>query len=318
MKIYLRPAAINDVPVLKHWDSQPHVLKARNLTEPDTEWNWEAEINRAPSWRELLIGEVDNRPVAFLQIIDPQEEDTHYWGDVPQHQRAIDIWIGEEQDLGNGYGTVMMQLTLDRCFADETVQKVVIDPLEENKRAHIFYEKLGFKFVAPRMFGEDRCYVYEMHRSEWIAAAKTQPNVTCAGGMLVKEGQFLLGKRSAAASWYPEVWDVFGGHAEQGEAPVQTLLRELREELAIVPTRYQLAAVFTYFKGCVQKKVQYHHYFITEWTGELQKAGTEHTEIRWFDRSELVAIPLAAKEYLPLIDAWMHTAGGQGYKAVWE
>ena len=190
MKIYLRPAALSDVPVLKHWDSQPHVLKSRNLMEPDTEWDWETEIARTLVWRELLIGEVDNRPAAFLQIIDPKEEDTHYWGEVPQGWRAIDIWIGEKRDLGKGHGTVLMQLALDRCFADETVQKVVIDPLEENKKARVFYEKLGFSFVAPRMFGEDRCSVYEISRSEWTAAAKTQPKVACAGGILVKEGSF--------------------------------------------------------------------------------------------------------------------------------
>lgn len=166
MKIYLRPAAKSDVPVLKEWDRQLHVLNARNLMEPEpeTEWNWEVEIIRAPPWRELLIGDVDSRPVAFLQIIDPKEEDTHYWGDAPPGQRAIDIWIGDKQDIGKGYGTVMMQLALDKCFADEAVQQVVIDPLEENIRAHRFYEKLGFTFVELGTFGEDRCAVYSMDR----------------------------------------------------------------------------------------------------------------------------------------------------------
>ncbi|MEJ7678515.1 MAG: hypothetical protein WKG06_11785 [Segetibacter sp.] len=30
----------------------------------------------------------------------------------------------------------------------------------------------------------------------------------------------------------------------------------------------------------------------------------EHSEIKWFSRSELEAIPLAAHEYLNIIDAW--------------
>ena len=174
MKIFLRPATAGDVPVLHHWDRQPHVLQARNLSGPELDWDWEAEILLSPSWRELLIGEVDGRPVAFIQIIDPLEEDTHYWGTVPANQRAIDIWIGEKDDLGKGYGTVMMQLALDRCFKEEPVQNILIDPLETNTSAHRFYERLGFEFMEQRMFGDDRCFVYELSRPAWKENAEKQ------------------------------------------------------------------------------------------------------------------------------------------------
>lgn len=60
-------------------------------------------------------------PIGFIQIIDPVREESHYWGDVAENLRAIDIWIGAETDLGKGYGTKMMQLALVRCFADLSV-----------------------------------------------------------------------------------------------------------------------------------------------------------------------------------------------------
>jgi aminoglycoside 6'-N-acetyltransferase len=41
--------------------------------------------------------------------------------------RAIDIWIGEETDLGKGYGTKMMQLVIARCFSNPTVMAILID-----------------------------------------------------------------------------------------------------------------------------------------------------------------------------------------------
>ena len=53
-----------------------------------------------PDWRELLIAEREGRPVGFVQIIDPLEEETHCSSEVAPDLRAIDIWIGEEQDLG--------------------------------------------------------------------------------------------------------------------------------------------------------------------------------------------------------------------------
>lgn len=162
-KIRLRKAKPGDLSLLKHWDKQPHVIEAI----PDEYWNWELELKRNPTWREYLIAELNGRPIGFIQIIDPAEEETHYWGNAEPNLRAIDIWIGEEGDLGKGYGTVMMKLTLERCFNDKKVNAVLIDPLESNKKAHKFYERLGFKFVEKRKFGKDKCFVYRLTREDW-------------------------------------------------------------------------------------------------------------------------------------------------------
>ncbi|EMJ56689.1 acetyltransferase (GNAT) domain protein [Leptospira interrogans str. UT126] len=55
--------------------------------------------------------------------------------------KAIDIWIGEEMDLGCGYGTKMMQEVLQRCFELTKIKSVLIDPLVSNARAIRFYER---------------------------------------------------------------------------------------------------------------------------------------------------------------------------------
>ena len=65
-----------------------------------------------------MIAELDGRPIGFVQIIDPAREESHYWGDAPGGLRAIDIWVGEADDLGKGYGTEIMKLALVRCFTD--------------------------------------------------------------------------------------------------------------------------------------------------------------------------------------------------------
>jgi aminoglycoside 6'-N-acetyltransferase len=157
----LRPAHPGDAPLLRRWDDEPHVL----ASDPNDDWQWETELARSPDWREQLIAEVDGRPVGFVQIIDPAREESRYWGDVPPGLRAIDIWIGEPADLGKGYGTRMMQLALERCFADPAVSAVLIDPLASNTDAHRFYERLGFRFVERRRFGQDDCFVYRLDRT---------------------------------------------------------------------------------------------------------------------------------------------------------
>jgi aminoglycoside 6'-N-acetyltransferase len=158
--MHLRPATPNDLALLQHWDEQPHVMNSDN-------WGWEVELARHPDWREQLIAEIGDRPIGFIQIIDPAREDSHYWGDITANLRAIDIWIGEEMNLGKGYGTQMMQLALDRCFANPLVTAVLVDPLASNTRAHRFYERFGFQFVEPRRFGDDDCFVYRLNRADW-------------------------------------------------------------------------------------------------------------------------------------------------------
>ena len=161
--INLRPATIDDLLLLRHWDEQPHVI----ASDPNDDWNWEVELQRTPKWREQLIAEINGRPIGFIQIIDPALEDSHYWGDIATNFRAIDIWIGEETDLGKGYGTKMMQLALKRCFSDPLVKAVLVDPLASNTRAHHFYERLDFRFVERRRFGDDDCFVYRLNRADW-------------------------------------------------------------------------------------------------------------------------------------------------------
>lgn len=162
----LRPATLDDLDLLRRWDERPHVIACD--PSDDDDWDWAAELARQPDWREQLIGEIDGRSVGCVQIIDPAREESRYWGDVPADLRAIDIWIGEDADLGKGYGTAMMRLALARCFADAAVSAVLIDPLAANVRAHRFYERLGFKFVERRRFNEDDCLVYRLDRADFI------------------------------------------------------------------------------------------------------------------------------------------------------
>jgi aminoglycoside 6'-N-acetyltransferase len=161
--INLRSAISADLELLRYWDEQPHII----ASDPNDDWGWEVELERTPDWREQLIAEIDGSPIGFIQIIDPALEDSHYWGDIPENLRAIDIWIGEEANLGKGYGTQMMQLALAKCFANPVVTAVLIDPLASNTRAHRFYERLGFQFVEHRQFGSDECCVYRLNRTDW-------------------------------------------------------------------------------------------------------------------------------------------------------
>ncbi len=162
----LRPANTSDIATLRAWDSKPHVIAASG---DDMPWDCDAELSVSPNWRDLLIAEVDSQPIGVMPIIEPAEEESHYWGDVEPGQRAIDIWIGEETYLEKGYGTRMMTLALEKCFDAYQATAVLIDPLVSNDRAIRFYESLGFCRIERRQFGDDDCYVYRLAHDDWEA-----------------------------------------------------------------------------------------------------------------------------------------------------
>lgn len=164
INIELRKATKADLALLTHWDAQPHVWNS----DPNDSWDWESELGREVPWREQLIAELNGRPIGFIQIIDPALEESHYWGEVENDLRAIDIWIGEAEDLGRGYGTVMMRQAISRCFAEPAVSAILIDPLASNTKAHRFYERLGFRFVREQWFDDDHCFVYILHRKNYL------------------------------------------------------------------------------------------------------------------------------------------------------
>lgn len=161
--IRLRSATVDDIPILKKWDEEVKVWASGGREDS---FDWDNEIPRQVKWRELLIAELDGRPIGFIQVINAAEEETHYWGDVEVGAMAIDIWIGATGDRNRGFGSQMMRLAADRCFANARTTTILIDPLESNVRACRFYERLGYQFVETRVFGNDTCRVYRLNRPE--------------------------------------------------------------------------------------------------------------------------------------------------------
>jgi aminoglycoside 6'-N-acetyltransferase len=171
-----RVATAADIPTLERWDLEPHVISATS-DDPGAEKAfegayWPDEIAMQDEFYQYFIAELTlsgggGRPIGGMQIIDPHTEKTHYWGEIEPNLRAVDIWIGDEADLGKGYGEQMMRLAFRRCFAEPAVTAIVIDPLNSNTRAHKFYQRLGFKPTHRQTFGDDDCLVHKLTRADW-------------------------------------------------------------------------------------------------------------------------------------------------------
>ena len=117
----------------------------------------------------------------------------------------------------------------------------------------------------------------------------------CAAGILIKENKILLGKRSRNRTFYPDVWDIIGGHCKDNETPEQTVSRELEEEIGVTPVNFYHVAVL---HDSDDEDYEYHIYVVTEWTGSPQNmAPEEHSEIVWIAIDEALTLNLAHPSY---------------------
>lgn len=167
--LHIRPAILSDAAVLAVWDEKPHVQAAvSNSGTSSFDTDWIDELGVRSDGTEFFIAELHGVAIGALQIIDPLRERTGYWGPIADNLRAIDIWIGEEQQMGKGYGTRMMRFAINHAFLDKRVNAILIDPLIGNIRAHRFYEGLGFEFMERRQFDADSdCLVFRLSRQRW-------------------------------------------------------------------------------------------------------------------------------------------------------
>ena len=118
----------------------------------------------------------------------------------------------------------------------------------------------------------------------------------------MRNGQVLLGLRAPHRRSYPNRWDVLGGLVESGETVEQALVRELGEEVGVVPLRWTLLGSMTDPRN-ERGAAVYHMHAVTAWSGQGPAIlDDEHTRLEWFDVAAACALPdLALDEYRPLL-----------------
>jgi 8-oxo-dGTP pyrophosphatase MutT (NUDIX family) len=104
-----------------------------------------------------------------------------------------------------------------------------------------------------------------------------------------------MAHRNPGRRWYPDCWDLVGGHVESGEAPVQAVVRECREEIGVdVLDPRPVPMAFT------DPGIDMHAFVVERWEGEpVNAAPDEHDQLRWFGETELSRLKLADPASLP-------------------
>ena len=126
---------------------------------------------------------------------------------------------------------------------------------------------------------------------------------TIVNGLLVRHQTLLMVKRAPHRRAYPDRWSFPGGHLETGETRVDTLKRELAEEIGIAVSDHRfLASIRDPNVG--DEDVVYHLFVVTRWAGCPRILDDEHSEMRWLSRREARDLgDLALVEYRALIES---------------
>jgi 8-oxo-dGTP diphosphatase len=124
---------------------------------------------------------------------------------------------------------------------------------------------------------------------------------TIVNALLIREGMVLLAKRSPRRKSYADLWSFPGGHVEKDESLEEALVRELREEVGVLPTRYTHLGSIADPNATPDDPITYHMYAVSTWLGEPVILDQEHTELRWLDLAAAISLPaLALQEYRAL------------------
>jgi 8-oxo-dGTP diphosphatase len=124
--------------------------------------------------------------------------------------------------------------------------------------------------------------------------------------VLISERRVLLCHRSRDREWFPDVWDLPGGHVEGRESPAEALARELEEELGICIEPPWTPAD----RRLIGPDFDLSVWIVTEWAGHpTNRDPGEHDEIVWFDSAEIARTRVAHSVYRPMLQEALRPRG---------
>ena len=139
-RYHFRPMTAADLPLVKRWLAEPHVVQWWGDTYEQFELvGGDLEVEAM----DQFIVATDDRPFGYIQCYDPEAWPDNGLGDHPRGTRGIDQFIGELNMVDRGHGSAFIRIFIDRLLA-AGAPRVITDPDPANARAIRAYEKAGF------------------------------------------------------------------------------------------------------------------------------------------------------------------------------
>lgn len=138
---------------------------------------------------------------------------------------GIDLFIGEESFLKKGYGFSMLQQFVTLLGAE--VERILVDPKEENKEALRLFERYGFIKMGEVLLEKTKHCLLAMNVRKAVRGIILDSN---ANILLIRmKADLSKGEQKHLT----EFWLSPGGKIEESESDEQALKREIKEETGI-------------------------------------------------------------------------------------
>lgn len=143
-RIYLSPMNPSDVEVYTNWLNNPKITKYLSIHNSLVSLTSEQEYldNFCKKEFNLAIIKKDNDTLIGNIGLD----DIDYKNGTAE----LGIFIGDEENLGCGYGSEAIKLLTSYAFADLRLHTIILRTYDFNERAQKSYEKCGFKEFGRR------------------------------------------------------------------------------------------------------------------------------------------------------------------------
>jgi 8-oxo-dGTP pyrophosphatase MutT (NUDIX family) len=118
------------------------------------------------------------------------------------------------------------------------------------------------------------------------------PHFVAIHGLIKKGDKYLVTRRSINEHYMPEMWDIPGGHFDEGESdPNIVLKREIFEEVGLNIKINKIIHLFSEIQG--EKRHQFQAIYECEYiNGEVKLDLDEHSEYKWVTKEEMINLPL--------------------------
>lgn len=159
-RLEMRPSTAEDCKVFAKWEVTPRV---REFFSMDSGRGYDRileefhEHSKDPSKRQFtLYDTIEERPIGRIYITRLDEED--------EVMDLTRIYVGEDGDVGKGYGEEAMWLVMKFCFEEMGFHRLTLDHFTGNNIGANLYKKLGFKYegVAREAVKRDTEY-FDLH-----------------------------------------------------------------------------------------------------------------------------------------------------------
>jgi len=150
--ITFRPFEESDLPQLYKWVRTPHVAQWW-WTDSETYEKFVEDFHpdmHAKNFQTPFMVYVDGKLTGYAQYYQADkmcEECRTAYHNPGAGTIGLDIIIGEADQLGKGYGCLMVQTFVEKIFSETDATRIIADPDPANDAAIRCYQKMGFKQV---------------------------------------------------------------------------------------------------------------------------------------------------------------------------